>query len=560
MPDQVSTDDANGQVRPRWDRMTSAAVVSAFEAIERHGGSQREFAAAVGVPRSTLRHWLERKSSLDADPALAAFFESPVGLAFLHRLVGAAHFVFGQVGLSGIGLMCTFLELAHLDEFVAASHGAQHDVASTMTDEIVAFGRAQRARQAAVMPHRTIPLAEDETFPEHVWLVAMDPVSGYLVLEGAADDREAATWTAALRAALADLSVTVAVVGADEAPGLVAHAAAIGAHHAPDVFHVQHPLWQSLVRPLYQRLEAPAAAVARAAARTNHWRQRLLAHEQGRRPVGRPPDFERHVAAAEETEAQARSVHEAAVKLKDEAFAAIRRISTAHHPVDSSTGALRDTETVERDLNAAMTTLRETAETIDLNQKRRDLIEKAGRVVPKMVATIAFFYAELGRQLDALALPTAAREYAQQVLVPAAYLARLAERATTVAERSALLTVRQGLLDRADPTVLALLTPDRWREVERVVLTCVDLFVRSTSCVEGRNGRLALWHHHLHRLSAKRLGALTVIHNYWIRRTDGTTAAQRFFQVPHDDLFEWLLDHMDLPARPTVAPAYARAA
>ena len=31
---------------------------------------------------------------------------------------------------------------------------------------------------------------------------------------------------------------------------------------------------------------------------------------------------------------------------------------------------------------------------------------------------------------------------------------------------------------------------------------------------------------------------------------EGTTAAQRFFGQAHADLFQWLLDHMPLPARP----------
>ena len=46
-----------------------------------------------------------------------------------------------------------------------------------------------------------------------------------------------------------------------------------------------------------------------------------------------------------------------------------------------------------------------------------------------------------------------------------------------------------------------------------------------------------------------------VIHNYWLKRSDGSTAAERFFEVPHDDLFEWLLDHMALPLRPAVPAA-----
>ncbi|MBT8338705.1 MAG: hypothetical protein HKP58_00835 [Desulfatitalea sp.] len=44
--------------------------------------------------------------------------------------------------------------------------------------------------------------------------------------------------------------------------------------------------------------------------------------------------------------------------------------------------------------------------------------------------------------------------------------------------------------------------------------------------------------------------ALTVVHNYYIKRRDGTTAAERFFEAKPDDLFEYLLDHMDYPVRP----------
>lgn len=134
--------------------------------------------------RGSMQHWLARKASLDADPTLVAFLESPAGLAFLHRLVGALHFLFGQVGLNGVDLLCTLPELTRLDAFVAASHGAQQAVASAMTEGIVTFGQVQGARQAAAMPHRTIGLAEDETFPEGVWLVAMDPTSGFIVAGG----------------------------------------------------------------------------------------------------------------------------------------------------------------------------------------------------------------------------------------------------------------------------------------------------------------------------------------------------------------------------------------
>jgi len=75
---------------------------------------------------------------------------------------------------------------------------------------------------------------------------------------------------------------------------------------------------------------------------------------------------------------------------------------------------------------------------------------------------------------------------------------------------------------------------------------------RSSSNVEGRNGVLSLWHHSFHNLSPRKLRALTVIHNYYIRRRyDGTTAAERFFEQQQDDLFEYLLMTLPPPKRPS---------
>ena len=73
-------------------------------------------------------------------------------------------------------------------------------------------------------------------------------------------------------------------------------------------------------------------------------------------------------------------------------------------------------------------------------------------------------------------------------------------------------------------------------------------FHRSSSAVEGRNGCLSQMYHNGRGLSQKRLKALTVIHNYGIKREDGTTAAMRLFDTEFPDLFSWLLGEMgELP-------------
>ncbi|WP_347990348.1 DUF6399 domain-containing protein [Methylomonas sp. AM2-LC] len=69
-------------------------------------------------------------------------------------------------------------------------------------------------------------------------------------------------------------------------------------------------------------------------------------------------------------------------------------------------------------------------------------------------------------------------------------------------------------------------------------------FHRSSSAVEGRNGYLSQMYHNGRGLTEKRLRALTVIHNYGLKRSDGTTAAMRLFGRDFPDLFSWLVDEM----------------
>jgi hypothetical protein len=61
-------------------------------------------------------------------------------------------------------------------------------------------------------------------------------------------------------------------------------------------------------------------------------------------------------------------------------------------------------------------------------------------------------------------------------------------------------------------------SPEMQADLEQKGQICADLFQRSSSCVEGRNGQLSLKHHALHRFTLLKLQALTVLHNYLARR------------------------------------------
>lgn len=51
-------------------------------------------------------------------------------------------------------------------------------------------------------------------------------------------------------------------------------------------------------------------------------------------------------------------------------------------------------------------------------------------------------------------------------------------------------------------------------------------------------------------MNTRKLKAATVIHNYFIRRPDGTTAAERFFGNAPASLFGHLLAVTDYPSAP----------
>jgi hypothetical protein len=71
------------------------------------------------------------------------------------------------------------------------------------------------------------------------------------------------------------------------------------------------------------------------------------------------------------------------------------------------------------------------------------------------------------------------------------------------------------------------------------------------------HGVLRLRHHGRQGLNAKALAVLTILHNYAIRRADGTTAAERFFGHKPADLFEWLLERLPELPRPAKSREHA---
>lgn len=420
----------------RWGRTQRAELFDQYLDLEAKGFSLRQAAQALNVPRSTLGAWRAHHESLDEHPAVVAFFQSAPGLAFLHRLVVAIHLVCTEVGACGIRLVCLLVQLTGLDRFVAASYGAQQQVNRQVEEAIVAYRRQEHARLAQEMPAKAITLAKDETFSGGLCLVSLEPKSNYIILEQAAQGRDQDPWHTLMEQALSGLNCQVIQSTSDEAPGLLAYVEHhLGAHHSPDLFHVQHELVKAVCAPLATKQRAASKAASEAQARLEQAQGPLPS--TGAEPHPQAPEGSPKVPLSLEPaqhEAQAASQELERISVQREQVAqSIRGIAQAYHCVDLERGVRRNGQLIGADIQSHIDTIRGVAQHEALSQSCLERIDKAQRVVPKMQATIDFVSGYGRDQVRGLDLTPSVAYALHAHLIPASYLERVAQTRTVSA-------------------------------------------------------------------------------------------------------------------------------
>jgi len=105
---------------------------------------------------------------------------------------------------------------------------------------------------------------------------------------------------------------------------------------------------------------------------------------------------------------------------------------------------------------------------------------------------------------------------------------------------------------------LGALSPIEQNKLKHKAKTLAEVFQRSSANVEGRNGYLSLRHHQLRGLDHPRKRAcLTAVHNFFLTRPDGTTAAERFFGQKPRSMCAAILAAVEIPPAPLRPPRRA---
>jgi hypothetical protein len=402
------------------------------------------------------------------------------------------------------------------------------------------------------MKPKTITLCTDENFHgPQICLVGIEPVSNFIVLEVYREHRDADTWTTAIQHAVLGMSVQILQMTSDQAKGLLACAKdGLGVHHSPDLFHDQQELTQATSLALHRQRQAAEKEQAEAILRTASWQERQRQYEAGPRRAGRAPDFATRIAVCQRLEQHTAEQVEICRQRQEQVRQAVRGLADDYRPFDPTTGQPLVAQMVEKRLGQRLDVIATVVAEAKLGEKAQAAVAKVRRWLVPLVATIAWFWTQTHEAVEELGLGEAAQAAVLEQLLPGRYWAAATARGRDAEQRRQLRALSERLLAQAwcSSGPLAVLGEGERQRVEQVVSLAAELFQRSSSCVEGRNGQLSLYHHGQGALSAGRLKALTAAHNYLPRSSDGTTAAERFFGVKPPDLFEWLLARLpDLP-------------
>lgn len=486
----------------------------------------------VGLTKSSVHRHLRARALRDRHPE-SEWWETEAGEAWLRLLVFAALYSFGLRHHVGADALSDFFKLIRIDSHVGVSPGALRTQLRRMEALLPAFQRDCEA-SAPAGPRKAVLAADETFFGEVLILVLMDLSSGYLLLESIQDDRSFETWFARAAPRLEALGIQPGHAVSDRAKALIKLAVeGFGCASGADTFHEQYGLGRWL-SPALGRRKAKADKQC----------------EASQKALGSPPSGadagERAALAAQRIQAlEVRAGVDAARKDCQENLLGI---SEELHPFSLEDSTCRTAGQVAAGLERRAGALEAVAARQGIPDTRSAL-RKFRAQKEALASHVGFWWLWVEEILSGWSVDPATRQWLLGKLLPVLYWHHQMHKTQNPIHRERYRKAWQKAVQawEADPFHSGVSDSDRQRWLEWGEWM-VRQFHRSSSAVEGRNGCLSQMYHNGRGLTESRLEALTVIHNYGLRRQDGTTAAERLFGKPFPDLFAWLAGQMgELP-------------
>ena len=529
--------------KTRLFRTEISRKIIAFEEVSdaNKDQSSRKINRLLKTPNSTMQTWVKKRTIEScSEDEVKAFYATPAGRITLEQIVLSALYN-NKCGKTGIPGLQEFLHNSGLDKYVASSAGALQKFWKRCETSILEFGEEWVKELSLTMQKRTITVILDELFRKGMpCLVAIEAVSGYILLEKFTEDRKAATWKRELEDSCKDLPIKIDRVTSDLCGAIRCVTKELGAAHSPDLFHGQYEISKATSAALSSQERASEKALKEIEEQIVKNACRLSGKEKKGEIEKRKEREEKH--------SKIKQKNQEAISRRESVQEAKKKLGQIYHPINLATGEMQSPQSIEKGFDEQFLLISRGVKEANLGYASKERIEKAKRAFGYMLEYFKVFFLFFTKTLKEMHLSVWEEEFFKTVIFPLSYLQthwKRFPREQIKKLRPLRAKLEEQLQNHPGSEEFKEVLIRRGREL-------AEWFQRSSSCVEGRNGALSLLLHRFHHLHASTMRALTIVANFGVRRTgeDKTTAAERFFGSTHGNLFEHLVKTVKIPGPP----------
>lgn len=304
----------------------------------------------------------------------------------------------------------------------------------------------------------------------------------------------------------------------------------LGTSSLPDVFHLLYALSKSL-----------GSAIARQQAQLHKQLQALETKLKGSSKITAITKVQAQITALMHQQQTLETEHQ-------DYQQSLHALSQTIHPFDIETLEPQLGLDLEQRLQSPLATLVRLSQT-HAPLKSKDALERWHHQIPNLAATLHAWWQWTLQALETQTQDPQTQQWVLMALLPWVYWHQQAHKTRHPQLKQGYLKATQLAQEQfyANGFTQSLEVAQQQLWVDWAIWMC-DKFQRTSSAVEGRNGYLSRLHHANRGFSEKTLKVLTVIHNFDLKRHDGSTAAQRLFRKPFPDVFDWVVGNMgELP-------------
>jgi len=500
--------------------------------------SIRKMAEIIGLSKDRVMRSLKSLSQRNRYPE-SSFWETEEGYYWLRLLVFAVLFEFGIKANQGADRLSTFFKRVRLERHVGVSPTALRSLLTRMEEELTRYQEIQ-GKQPSGTPREIIASGDETFFNEMMVLVLMDLSSGYVIVEEEAGDRSYETWRSKAEARLNQLGLKVRHFVSDRAQALIKLALdGFGCAAGADIFHAQHEVGKWLGVAFWRML--------------GHANKAVRTAKQGLESLRNRHANPTAIDAAEKQVEQAEADKDAIQRERDKYSETQQEVSTSVHAFSLEDNHRKTSAQVEAQLQQQMDRFQAIAQANSVDDNKGTL-DKVRKQIGDLASIVDGWWLWVIESLVGYGLGKEKQDWLLYILLPVIYWHQQMEKSQHAELKKVYRKAWKKALAMWESHTMTLAMSseeiNQWLSWSEWISA---KFQRASSAVEGRNGWLSQMHHNGRGLRPKRLNALTVIHNFDLKRRDGTTAAERLFNRQFPDLFEWLVGQMGelpLPRQP----------